>query len=95
LIIRTKSANTLNVKIMDQHVITPVTFVKANVAANPLLQQALDLFALPFNDLLFQAQQVHRAHHDANSVQQLTPGVNKLRLSATREIMGFLVNVYQ
>ncbi|MCA1773050.1 MAG: biotin synthase BioB [Halomonas sp.] len=27
------------------------------------------LFALPFNDLLFQAQQVHRAHFDANAVQ--------------------------
>ncbi len=27
------------------------------------------LFALPFNDLLFQAQTVHRQHFDANSVQ--------------------------
>ncbi|BBI59562.1 biotin synthase [Vreelandella sulfidaeris] len=27
------------------------------------------LFALPFNDLLFKAQQVHRAHFDANAVQ--------------------------
>ncbi len=27
------------------------------------------LFALPFNDLLFRAQQVHRTHFDANSVQ--------------------------
>lgn len=27
------------------------------------------LFALPFNDLLFQAQTVHRAHFDANRVQ--------------------------
>ncbi len=30
------------------------------------------LFKLPFNDLLFQAQQVHRAHHDANGVQLST-----------------------
>lgn len=30
------------------------------------------LFALPFNDLLFQAQQVHRAHFDANTVQLST-----------------------
>lgn len=30
------------------------------------------LFELPFNDLLFQAQQVHRAHFDANSVQRST-----------------------
>ncbi|MCS2608377.1 biotin synthase BioB [Halomonas dongshanensis] len=30
------------------------------------------LFALPFNDLLFKAQQVHRAHFDANAVQVST-----------------------
>lgn len=30
------------------------------------------LFALPFNDLLFRAQQVHRAHHDPNAVQLST-----------------------
>ena len=30
------------------------------------------LFALPFNDLLFQAQQVHRAHFDVNAVQVST-----------------------
>lgn len=30
------------------------------------------LYALPFNDLLFQAQQVHRAHFDANEVQLST-----------------------
>ncbi len=34
--------------------------------------EILDLFALPFNDLLFQAQQVHRRHWDANSVQLST-----------------------
>lgn len=30
------------------------------------------LFALPFNDLLFQAQSVHRRHFDANAVQLST-----------------------
>ena len=30
------------------------------------------LFALPFNDLLFRAQQVHREHHAANTVQLST-----------------------
>lgn len=30
------------------------------------------LFALPFNDLLYSAQQVHRAHFDANTVQRST-----------------------
>ncbi|NCN88587.1 MAG: biotin synthase, partial [Gallionella sp.] len=28
-----------------------------------------ELFKLPFADLLFQAQQVHRAHFDPNQVQ--------------------------
>ena len=30
------------------------------------------LFALPFADLMFRAQQAHRAHHDANAVQRST-----------------------
>jgi biotin synthase len=30
------------------------------------------LFALPFADLLFQAQRVHRAHHDPNALQMST-----------------------
>jgi len=30
------------------------------------------LFELPFNDLLFHAQQVHRLHHDANAIQRST-----------------------
>ncbi|HEX6834276.1 MAG TPA: biotin synthase BioB, partial [Rudaea sp.] len=34
--------------------------------------EVLDLFALPFNDLLFRAQQTHRAHHAANAVQVST-----------------------
>lgn len=35
-------------------------------------EEALDLFALPFNDLLFAAQQTHRCHFDANAVQLST-----------------------
>lgn len=31
--------------------------------------EVMGLFALPFNDLLFQAQTVHRAHFDPNKVQ--------------------------
>jgi biotin synthase len=31
--------------------------------------EVMALFALPFNDLLFQAQQVHRIHFDPNEVQ--------------------------
>jgi biotin synthase len=30
------------------------------------------LFELPFNDLLFRAQQLHRQHHDANAIQRST-----------------------
>ena len=33
------------------------------------LAQARALYALPFMDLLFRAQSVHRAHHDPNAVQ--------------------------
>ena len=36
------------------------------------LQQVLDLFDLPFNDLLFQAQQVHRANFPAQDVELAT-----------------------
>ncbi len=35
-------------------------------------QQALALFARPFNDLLFEAHQTHRAHFDVNAVQVST-----------------------
>ena len=35
-------------------------------------EQALALFALPFNDLLFRAQTVHRANFDPNRVQRAT-----------------------
>jgi len=34
--------------------------------------EVLALFALPFNDLLFQAQTVHRCHFDANEIQVST-----------------------
>ncbi|MDR5907330.1 biotin synthase BioB [Franzmannia qiaohouensis] len=36
------------------------------------LDEIQALFALPFNDLLFRAQQVHRAYFDANAVQVAT-----------------------
>ncbi len=49
-----------------------------DLADNTQLQQGrtvdsvLALFALPFNDLLFRAQTVHRAHFDPNAVQLST-----------------------
>jgi biotin synthase len=36
------------------------------------VQQALELFAAPFNDLLYQAHSVHREHFDPNAVQLST-----------------------
>ncbi|MDQ6951555.1 MAG: biotin synthase BioB, partial [Mariprofundales bacterium] len=36
------------------------------------VDEVAELFALPFNDLLYQAQQVHRAYFDANEVQRST-----------------------
>lgn len=36
------------------------------------LSEVMGLFALPFNDLLYKAQAVHREHWDANSIQAST-----------------------
>ncbi|OIO70316.1 MAG: biotin synthase BioB [Zetaproteobacteria bacterium CG12_big_fil_rev_8_21_14_0_65_55_1124] len=36
------------------------------------VEEIMGLFALPFNDLIFRAQQTHRAHFDANEVQLST-----------------------
>jgi len=36
------------------------------------LSEVEELFALPFMDLIFQAQRVHRSHHEPNSVQMST-----------------------
>ncbi|MGC8467950.1 MAG: biotin synthase BioB [Acidithiobacillus sp.] len=38
----------------------------------PSLDRILEYFELPFNDLIFRAQQVHRQHFDANAVQHST-----------------------
>ena len=44
----------------------------ANVRHDWSLDEVRALFVQPFNDLLFQAQTVHRAHFDANRVQVST-----------------------
>jgi len=36
------------------------------------VDEITELFALPFNDLIYRAQQCHRAHFDANEVQLST-----------------------
>ena len=41
-------------------------------AARWRVEDIQELFELPFNDLLYRAQQVHRAHHDPNAVQLST-----------------------
>ena len=52
-----------------------VHFIPA-AAADPALEsrraEALSLYDLPFNDLLFRAQAVHREHHDPRKVQRST-----------------------
>ncbi|MDW3095970.1 MAG: biotin synthase BioB [Gammaproteobacteria bacterium] len=35
-------------------------------------QEVSDIFAKPFNDLLFEAQSIHRSHHNPNSIQAST-----------------------
>jgi biotin synthase len=44
----------------------------ANARKNPRVEDVLALFAMPFSDLLFKAQSVHRANFDANTVQLST-----------------------
>ena len=43
-----------------------------SVASEVLRRQALELYALPLNDLLLRAHTVHREHFDANRVQRST-----------------------
>ena len=51
----------------------PKAFADKPAAAPRWTVAAIEaLFALPFNDLLFRAQQVHREHFDANAVQLST-----------------------
>ncbi|HSP59304.1 MAG TPA: biotin synthase BioB [Halomonas sp.] len=45
---------------------------QASIRHDWRLEEIEALFALPFNDLLFRAQQVHREHFDANAVQVST-----------------------
>ena len=44
----------------------------ASAALEALRARALDLYALPFNDLLFRAHTAHREHFDPNRVQRAT-----------------------
>ncbi len=46
--------------------------MQPDIRTNWTQSEVLALFALPFNDLLFQAQTTHRAYHDPNAVQVST-----------------------
>lgn len=46
--------------------------MEAEIRHNWSVEQVKSLFALPFNDLLFQAQSVHRQHFNPNEVQVST-----------------------
>ncbi len=57
--------------------VQPIQFVKScqtrSTTDGPWSVDAIEaLFNKPFNDLIFEAQQVHRQHFDANSVQRST-----------------------
>ncbi|CAG4885191.1 biotin synthase [Georgfuchsia toluolica] len=54
--------------------VTPITSAQPRPAtpAQWTTEAIEALFALPFADLMFRAQEVHRAHHDANAVQLST-----------------------
>ena len=56
----------------DATVATPATTATPTTAPRWTVDQIEALFALPLFDLLFQAQQVHRQHFDANAVQRST-----------------------
>ncbi|HEY2630111.1 MAG TPA: biotin synthase BioB [Usitatibacter sp.] len=56
---------------------TPITFhpspaTPADAALEVQRQRAISLYALPLNDLLFEAHTVHREHFDPNRVQRST-----------------------
>ncbi|MDR6080189.1 hypothetical protein QE453_001090 [Agrobacterium sp. SORGH_AS440] len=41
----------------------------SDTETNSAVEEAKIIYNLPFNDLLFRAQQVHRRHFDANAIQ--------------------------
>jgi len=51
---------------------TAITLHSPAKASTVLRQRALSLYALPLNDLLFQAHTIHRANFDPNRVQRST-----------------------
>ena len=63
----------MSAKNLDSAPSATVPFLEPGVVRNDWTQQQVaTLFELPFNDLLFFAQQAHRCHFEANSVQVST-----------------------
>jgi biotin synthase len=52
--------------------LTPTTDAERRNAKAWTVNEVAALFELPFNDLIFRAQQVHREHFDANAIQLST-----------------------
>jgi biotin synthase len=57
---------------MDTVVTIYAKYEPAGSALESLRSRALELYALPLNDLLFQAHTIHRQHFDPNRVQRST-----------------------
>ncbi|PKO82840.1 MAG: biotin synthase BioB [Betaproteobacteria bacterium HGW-Betaproteobacteria-11] len=55
-----------------QSTVSPVSAAPVSISPSHGVAELVALFELPFNDLLFRAQEVHRRHHDANTVQRST-----------------------
>jgi len=65
--------NIENDKIILANNISPEYLNNANEAhKNWQIEEVLELFNLPFNDLIFKAMQIHRKFHNANEVQVST-----------------------
>src|SRR4029453_14301643 len=73
--LRVRHARPSSERMTDTYVsAAPTVAPDATPASKPRWPHAAvdDLFALPFLDLLYRAQQVHRAHHEPNAVQLST-----------------------
>ena len=57
---------------MSQAELSSTNTNKASIRHNWTLSEVNALFALPFNDLMFEAQTIHRQHFNANEVQVST-----------------------
>jgi len=66
--------------------LTPTTDDQRRNATPWTVNEIAALFELPFNDLLFRAQQVHREHFDPNAVQLFT-GLKAEKLIPLQEVM--------